>query len=134
MDYKLVITRLYFLLIHADGIVNDKELASARQMMRIEELHEEEFDVQVKLLKTRSTNTVYFESITALRKLDKKQQIRIVAWLCVVANADGFMDRTEWQLIYKIYHRELQLPLNDIFTEQRRLNKLAWENTLPSFK
>jgi hypothetical protein len=61
--------------------------------------------------------------------LDLKQQIRIVAWLCVVANADGFMDRAEWQLIYKVYHKELNLPLHDIFAVQKDLNKIIWEQT-----
>jgi hypothetical protein len=62
-----------------------------------------------------------------LKNLNVKQQIRIIAWLCVVANADGFMDRGEWQLIYNIYHKELNLPLHDIFAVQKELNKKIWE-------
>jgi hypothetical protein len=44
----------------------------------------------------------------------------------VLANADGFMDRNEWQLIYQIYHKELALPLSEIFTVQKELNRLVW--------
>jgi len=50
--------------------------------------------------------------------------------MCVVANADGFMDRAEWQLIYKIYHKELGLPLNEIFSVQKELNKLIWGTSM----
>jgi uncharacterized tellurite resistance protein B-like protein len=62
-----------------------------------------------------------------LKQLNYKQQVRIIAWMCVIANADGFMDRGEWQLIYKIYHKELNLPLHDIFAVQKELNKKIWE-------
>jgi len=47
--------------------------------------------------------------------------------LCVVANGDGFMDKTEWQLIYRIYHKELNLPLEEIFKVQKELNRLPRE-------
>ena len=52
---------------------------------------------------------------------DHRFGIRCIAWLCVLANADGFMDRAEWQFIYKIYHRELQLPLDVIMGVQKEL-------------
>jgi hypothetical protein len=67
-----------------------------------------------------------------IRKLEQLQQIRIIAWLCVIANADGFMDRAEWQLIYTIYHKELDLPLSEIFAVQKELNRLIWEKNLIS--
>jgi uncharacterized tellurite resistance protein B-like protein len=61
--------------------------------------------------------------------LDRNLQIRIVAWLCVVANGDGFMDKTEWQLIYTIYHKELNLPLEEIFKVQKELNRIPREKS-----
>ena len=45
-------------------------------------------------------------------------------WLCVVANADSFMDKKEWMLIYKIYQTELNLQLDDIMQVQKDLNKI----------
>jgi hypothetical protein len=42
-----------------------------------------------------------------------------------MANADGFMDKSEWQFIYKIYHKELHLPLDDIMEVQKELNMLT---------
>jgi uncharacterized tellurite resistance protein B-like protein len=127
--FTFILSRLYFLLAYADGNVNEKESATAKHMIKNEVINEADFKTLMEALKTRNKETLFSESIAAMKKLDQKQQIRIVAWLCVVANADGFMDRTEWQLIYKIYHKELNLPLNNIFAVQKDLNRMIWEQS-----
>lgn len=127
MTYNTLLTRLYFLLVYADGSVNEKELSTASKMVKVEGINEEEFNVQMKLLQGTNKDGLYAETIVALRQISSKDQVRIIAWMCVIANADGFMDRSEWQLIYKIYHKELNLPLHDIFAVQKELNKKIWE-------
>ncbi|HEY0741207.1 MAG TPA: TerB family tellurite resistance protein [Chryseosolibacter sp.] len=127
MNYNMLIARLYFLLVDADGDVNEKEVAIASQMVKEEGLNAEEFDVQLRILKTKDREAVFAESMIGLKQLSIRQQVRIVAWMCVIANADGFMDRGEWQLIYKIYHKELNLPLHEIFAVQKELNRKKWE-------
>jgi uncharacterized tellurite resistance protein B-like protein len=129
MSYQSIIIRLYFLLIYADGNANQKELNSAKQMIAAENIPEADFVAQLALLKTITHDVIYKEAIEGLKKLDRTRQLRVVAWLCVLANADGFMERSEWQLIYKIYHKELGLPLNEIFDVQKHLTKLVWEKT-----
>lgn len=127
MNYNMLIARLYFLLVDADGDVNEKEVAIASQMVKEEGLNAEEFNVQLRILKTKDREAIFAESIVGLKQLSVRQQVRIIAWMCVIANADGFMDRVEWQLIYKIYHKELNLPLHDIFAVQKELNRKIWE-------
>jgi uncharacterized tellurite resistance protein B-like protein len=129
MNYNTIITKLYFLLIYADGNVNDKEVSTAKKMVQAESINEIEFTTQMVVLKSKDKEVLFQECMTDIKKLDYKQQIRVVAWLCVIANADGFMDRAEWQLIYKIYHKELGLPLHDIFEVQKELNKTIWEQS-----
>jgi uncharacterized tellurite resistance protein B-like protein len=127
MNYNALLTRLYFQLVYADGSVNEKELSIARKMISVEGFNEDEFNVQIKLLKSKDKDSLYAETMVALKQINTKDQVRIIAWMCVIANADGFMDRSEWQLIYKIYHKELNLPLHDIFAVQKELNKKIWE-------
>jgi uncharacterized tellurite resistance protein B-like protein len=120
------------MLIYADGNVNEKEIASIKQMIKAEGLIEADFNVQIHLLDSKDKSILFSECMLGLKELSYEQQVRVVAWLCVVANADGFMERTEWQLIYRIYHKELNLPLNEIFNVQKELNKTVWEqSTLP---
>jgi uncharacterized tellurite resistance protein B-like protein len=127
--YTFILSKLYFLLVYADGSVNEKEAATAKHMIKTEVINEGDFKTLMEALKSKNKEALFTETLQAAKKLDLKQQIRIVAWLCVVANADGFMDRAEWQLIYKVYHKELNLPLHDIFAVQKDLNKIIWEQT-----
>jgi len=125
MNLKSALIKLYFLLVHADGEVNDREVQLGNQMAKIEGLSETEFSVAMEMLKKRATANVYEESIEELKKLDHQKQVRCVAWLCVVANADGFMDKSEWQFIYKVYHKELGLNLDEIMKVQKDLIALT---------
>ena len=50
--------------------------------------------------------------------------------MCVLANSDGFMDKAEWQFIYKIYHKELNLPLDSIMEVQKELAKHTRDNSV----
>ena len=127
MNYKAVITQLYYILISADGHVNDHERASGKWLAKTEGIDAEEFGVQLELLKTKDKTVLLTECIKTLKKLSRNEQIRIIAWLCVIANGDGFMDKAEWQLIYKIYHKELSLPLEEIFKVQKEINLLPRE-------
>jgi uncharacterized tellurite resistance protein B-like protein len=124
MDYKTTVATLYFLLIHADGNVSEKEMLRGKQMIKAEGIDESRFNSLLDKLKVKKQEDIYRDSILAIKKLDIKSQIRCIAWLCVVANADGFMDKKEWMLIYKIYQSELNLKLDDIMSTQKELNKI----------
>ena len=124
MDYKTTLSSLYFLLVHADGHVNEKELVRGKQMMKAEEIDEIKFNALMEKLKLQDQNSIYSDCAKAIKRFDIKSQIKCIAWLCVVANADGFMDKKEWILIYKIYQTELNLQLDDIMKMQKDLNKI----------
>lgn len=122
MDYNTTITSLFFLMIYADGDISEKELERGKQMIEAEGMNEKKFLELLETLKTANHDALYNDCIKALKKLDREKQIRCIAWLCVVANSDGFMDRKEWMLIYKIYHTELGLSLDDVMKVQKQLN------------
>ena len=124
MDYKTTLTGLYHLLVLADDNVNEKELSFGKEMLKVEGIDEARFKTQMEGLKAKDGATILAECIVGLKKLDKKKQIRCLAWLSVIANSDGFMDKEEWELIYKIYHTELGLPLDEIMKTQKELNVL----------
>lgn len=123
MSFKSIIIRLYYMLIHCDGKVNEGEIALGKRMMEAEHISEAEFDRSMSSLEEKDIAILYKECIVELKRLPKAMQIRCIAWLCVLANADGFMDRAEWQFIYKIYHKELQLPLDEVMSMQKELTK-----------
>jgi uncharacterized tellurite resistance protein B-like protein len=133
MDYKSTITSLFYLLIYADGSVNEKELNRGKQMMFAEGINEEKFNERIEQLSTIPADILYKNCLTGLKKMSKDLQIKSIAWLCVIANSDGFMDKKEWMLIYKIYHTELGLKLDDVMKTQRELNKIIHGKEFNSF-
>ena len=128
MNFKEVLTRLYFILICSDGNVNEKEVSYGRKMVEAEGIDEQYFFSQIKLLEVNNQHELLPDAMLGIKKLSRDEQIRIIAWLCVIANADGFMDKAEWQLIYKIYHKELNLPLDEIMKKQKVLAQSVYRN------
>lgn len=133
MDYKSTLTDLFFLLIYADEKLSDNEVVRGKQMMIAEGINETKFNLRIEELKRKSKDSIYKDCAIGLKKLTKELQIKAIAWLCVVANADGFMDKNEWMLIYKIYHTELNLKLDEIMKIQRELNKVVHGKEFTSF-
>lgn len=121
MNHKVTLIKLYHLLVSADGSINEKELSAGKQMIKAESINEFEFDRIIDNLKKRNASVVYSECVEELKRLDHEKQVRCVAWLSVIANSDGFMDKLEWHFIYKLYHVELGLQLDDVLKKQKDL-------------
>ncbi len=102
-------------------------------MVKAEGIDENKFETLVKSYTTKGKEHLYNECVNGLKKLDQQRQIRCISWMCVIANSDGFMDREEWILIYKIYNNELGLSLDDIMKTQRELNKILHGREFLSF-
>jgi uncharacterized tellurite resistance protein B-like protein len=133
MNFRSTLINLYFLLINADGKVNERELLLGKMMLEADGLPTDKFESELAELRTKSTATLLSIGVTALKKLPQNQQLRCIGWLCVIANADGFMDKNEWKLIYKLYHDELDLKLDEVMKMQRELNKLIHGKSFHSF-
>ncbi len=129
MNFKEVLTKLYFILICSDGNINEKEVSYGRRMVEAEGIDENYFFSQIKLLEVNNQHELLPEAIVNLKKLNRDEQIRCIAWLCIIANSDGFMDKAEWQMIYRLYHKELQLPLDEIMKVQKTLAQSVYRNT-----
>lgn len=122
-EYLKAFVRLYYLLIHADGHINEMERLHGSLMIEREQLNRNEFETELSFLKGKEQAQMFDQGIEALKKLDKEYQLRCIAWLCIVANADGFMDKKEWTLIYSIYSKRMQLTTEEIMSVQARIQK-----------
>ena len=130
MNFKAIIIRLYYMLIYSDGKVNQGEVSLGQKLIQAEGISEAEFNAQLDALKKKDGDIIYKECLADLKRLKPELQIRSIAWMCVLANSDGFMDKAEWQFIYKIYHKELHLPLDNIMEVQKELAKLTHDNSV----
>ncbi|MCI0751751.1 MAG: hypothetical protein L0Y35_07925, partial [Flammeovirgaceae bacterium] len=125
MSYQSIVTRLFFILVSSDGSISDKEVSMSKKMVEVEGFDPHLFQVEINLLKTIERSRIFDDSVNALRELNTNQQLRAIAWLCVLANADGFMDKAEWQFIYRLYNIELGLMLSDLMDVQKQLSTLS---------
>lgn len=121
MKNKTTLSKLFFLLASVDGNIRLKEQAVGNAMCAVEGIREDDFSTMLQVYKAKNSAQIFSESIAELKKMSREEQIRSIAWMCMIANADGFMERVEWQLIYKVYHKELNLPLEEVLEVQKKL-------------
>jgi uncharacterized tellurite resistance protein B-like protein len=133
LDFTSTITGLYYLVICADGKISEKELTLGKKMIRAEGFDESKFQLALESFKLKERTGLYTDCLAGLKRMEKERQIRCISWMCVIANSDGFMDKEEWVLIYKIYNTELNLNLDDIMKTQRELNKILHGREFLSF-
>ncbi len=120
-NYLSGMAGLYYLLIHADGDVNEKEISSGQMMRKYEGIEELAFKNLLNTYIDAEKDLLYKQCVSSLKNCTREDQIRIIAWMTRVANSDGFMDPEEWKLIYQVYYRELNLELQDILQTQKTL-------------
>ncbi|MBL6445572.1 hypothetical protein JMN32_04585 [Fulvivirga sp. 29W222] len=123
MNRQLTLIKMYVLLVYADDIIDDKELVVGKRMAEYERITEDSLEREVETLRTIDHALLYKEVLQGMKQLDINIQVRFVAWLSIIANADGFMDEREWQLIYRLYSKDLHLPLADIMLKQKELKQ-----------
>jgi uncharacterized tellurite resistance protein B-like protein len=125
MKNKATLSKLFFLLASVDGSIKPKEEAIGTAMCSVEGIGKDEFAAMLQNLRTKNAGHIFTESINELKKMSREDQVRSIAWMCMIANADGFMEKVEWQLIYKVYHKELNLPLEEVLNVQKTLGTLS---------
>ncbi|MEO1049365.1 MAG: TerB family tellurite resistance protein [Bacteroidota bacterium] len=121
LHYYRGLVSLYYLLIKADGEINDKERNMGDIMREHEGLSEEEFNGMINSVAAEDQAKVFKACIADLKACAEEEQVKCIAWMSLIANSDGFMDKAEWNVIYRIYYKELGLQLSDIMNKQKEL-------------
>ena len=117
------VVTLYYLLIIADGVISPKEIEMGKVMRISENIDERFFNQLLEGCKEKDNDIILKECIESLKNCEYHAKIRTIAWMSNIANSDGFMDPKEWSLIYRIYHKELNLDLSKIMEVQKTLPK-----------
>lgn len=124
---------LVHLVANADGEVKEKELELVNKMIQVESLSDKDASILLSKFKDKDSGKLFDDCIKDLKKVDRVTQINFLAWLCVIANADGFMDQEEWALIYRVYHKELNLETNEVMNRQKEINRSILNKSNVSF-
>lgn len=119
--------KLYYLLTYADGELHEKEREMGERMLGHDVVTGEKFNNQISFLEASDKQVIFDDCMRELKTFSKNDQINTLAWMCLVANADGFMDKNEWDLIYRIYHKALSLDLKEITDRQKELHRFIMQ-------
>jgi len=117
--FKDTLIKAYFFISNADGKIDAKEIAIGHKMVLKEQINQEEFQRKIDSYNCETPECIVQSLKSDLKKLSKDQQIKIIAYMSNIANADGFMDPVEWKMIYNLYKNELNLNLEDIIKAQK---------------
>ena len=120
-DYQKSLLALYHLIIHADGELTEKELKMGELMRDHEDINKDFYTTYLESVSEAHPEKIFTDCINSLKKCSYEDRARCIAWLSNIANVDGFMDKREWEIIYRLYSKELHVDLNDILSIQKTL-------------
>lgn len=129
MTKESILLKLYILLVYSDGLITTNEYKMGQCMIKHEGIEEREFLNLVREYVDDNRNHIAREVVLHMKNLPMQEQLRFVAWMNLIANADGFIDNREWSFIYMVYS-ELGLSLSDIISAQHEL-KFSYQGELP---
>lgn len=109
---------LCYLLSQADGEMTNDEVKTFELFKSHEGLSDSMYNSIINNLEARNYEEIYAIGLGEIKHCDKSDQVKCLAWMNKVANADGFVDTDEWSLIYKVYNKELGLNIGDILDFQ----------------
>ena len=115
-NFKESIVKLYHILSNLDNNYGAKEERLLELMMSYEGISHSYLKEQRQKITSLGRNEISLDAMALLKRCDHQEQVRCVAWLARIANADGFMSTNEWSLIYDTYKKWLKIDLNDVMT------------------
>ncbi len=123
MERISIIARIYYLVVLADGHLDEKEIEAGRKMMQMENIPQTIFERELAKLENLEHDEVYDTCLEGLKLFSEEEQVKIIAWMTIIANSDGFMDNDEWHLIFTIYHKFLNLANQPIMEMQKEIKE-----------
>ena len=120
-DFHEALTSLYYLMICADKYIDTMELEMGRIMRAIEKIDNKQFFERIDDYSNQDNRIVYDLCIHTLEQCDREEQVRCLAWMKLIAFSDGSMASREWDLYQNICLNELNLELNEVLEEQKKI-------------
>ncbi len=112
---------LYAMLMRAEG--KDQGGLFGRRIAHAVGLDPEFFVSEAEKVALIPKDELLDDTLRTIKTFEWNEQVLCVAWLCAIASPDGKIDEADWNLIYKIYHKELKLSLREILKTQNWLRK-----------
>ena len=122
-NYQLSMCKIYYLMIYADGDLTEDEYETGKRILKEEGIFIESLDIDVLIKFQALTRQEQIQDCeNGLRALEPSEQVNCVAWMCILAESDWNMSKTE-STIYDYFLKTLNLSWADIGLAQSEMNK-----------
>lgn len=119
-NFQKVLIKAYYYLIIVDGKVDAKELTFANKLIKREEISRENFDATLDSFDYESSDNIRKSLIEDLEGLSKPEILKIVAYMSLLAESDGFTDPNEKDILFDLYEK-FGLNFKDVLKERENL-------------
>ena len=111
--YQNSILLLSFLLMNADGVLEDSETHAIRSICKHENIHEDAWSRFLKEVRGYTEKQVYDQGIAEVSLLEDAEKTKVFAWLHRISEADGNVHVKEVRfLLYSI--RKAGIEFEDV--------------------
>ena len=112
---------IFYLVLAADKVVDLNELSLGSKIMKLEKLDKQAIMREVDMLGSMSKREVFTEAVALLKSISKPEATRYIAYLNMIAESDGSLDKSELTLINEFPVSDFGITEQEVFTTQRKL-------------
>ncbi|MCG8308115.1 MAG: hypothetical protein MI975_12040 [Cytophagales bacterium] len=121
--FQRAFAHLYYLMLSADKIADLNELELGNKIIALENLDKTEVMKDLDLLSAVPRNEALKDCIDLLKSISRKEQQKCLAYVKLIANADGSYDDSESDLLNEIGTNELNILPSEIRDIERELKQ-----------
>lgn len=118
--FKKTLIKAYYYVVIVDGKVDPKELTFGSDMILKEDIHREDFDDLLDSFASVPQEEVKSSLTEEIKLLSKKEQIKIIAYMSSLADADGITDVSEKDTIHDLCYK-LAIEFKEVINARHRL-------------
>ena len=118
--FKKTLVEAYYYIMIADGLVDPRELSFGSLMIEKEGITREDFEKELDEMSITDVDVITQNLRESMLALTKEQQLKIVAYMVKIADADGTKDPSEMTSIQRVMEG-LELHINDIIKMKQQL-------------
>ena len=122
-SFNQAFTYLYFLMLSADKIADLKELKLGNKIIQLEKLDKEEVMKNLDKLSAMPREKVFESAMLYVKSAPRNIQLKCLGYIKLMAQADGFVDEKERELLNEISLNELNISLSEVADMGKKLKQ-----------
>ncbi len=120
-SFEKAFAYMFFLVMSADKVAHLDEFIILNKILRFEKIEKKSFMSTIDQLSNMENKDIYAQGIELLKSLSEPEQKKCLAYMLLIAKADGDLHLKEDTLMHKISSDELNIPFEEISGLERKI-------------